>query len=55
MPRMTIPHLGNSKSNYDPEDVADVMNVHSATLFPAVFGDEWCGEFARPALEVTSC
>ena len=45
MARMTIPHLGNSKDNYDPEDVATVMNVNSATIFPATPSTGWCGDF----------
>lgn len=47
MASMTIPHLGNGKHNYDPEDVATVSNVESATIFPATYGStDWCGEYA---------
>lgn len=54
MARMTIPHLGNSKDNYDPENVATAVNVHNATIFPATYGTGWCGEY-QPENELPIC
>lgn len=45
MARMTIPPLGNREDNYDPEDVATVGRVQCASMFPATYGTEWCGQY----------
>lgn len=49
MARMVIPPLGNTADNYDPEDVATVGRVHSASMFPATYGTEWCGQYQAEA------
>ncbi|HEX2594783.1 MAG TPA: hypothetical protein VHL34_24985 [Rhizomicrobium sp.] len=35
--------------NYDPEDVVTVSAVSDASIFPATWHDEFCGEFAAVA------
>jgi hypothetical protein len=46
MARQAIPTVGFGGHNFDPENIATVMNVHNAGLFPASYADEWCGEYA---------
>jgi hypothetical protein len=38
-------HLPRFGQLIDPEDVAGVIEVAEATLFPATFNDRWCGEY----------
>jgi hypothetical protein len=45
MARMAIPVVGFGGNVVDPEDVATVTSVHNATLRPATFYTDWCGEF----------
>lgn len=45
MARMAIHQPGFGGHVYDREDVASAMHIDDATLFPATFGTNWCGEF----------
>jgi len=45
MARQAIPPVGFGGNNPDPEDIATVVNVHHSGLFPATFGNAWCGEY----------
>jgi hypothetical protein len=47
MARMAIRQPGFGGFVVDREDVASAADVHRATLYPATFGTEWCGEFKR--------
>ena len=35
---------------HDPEEIATVVNVADASLFPATFLDNWCGRFEALAV-----
>ena len=37
-----LPSFGRS---YDPDDLAGIVNVADASVFPATFLDNWCGRF----------
>lgn len=49
MARMAIRSPGFGGNVIDPEDVANCSTVSKASLFPATFGNEWCGEFQESA------
>jgi hypothetical protein len=36
----------NFGEQYDPEDMADSIAVHRASLSPVTFCNDWCGEFS---------
>lgn len=39
---------------FDPEDLADTVSVARASLLPATFCTDWCGEFQPTAPEMTA-
>lgn len=45
MARMAIRQPGFGGHVYDREDVASAAHVDDATMFPATFGTNWCGDF----------
>lgn len=50
MARMAIRQPGFGGNFIDREDVANAMEVENATMFPATFGTNWCGQYqALPA------
>lgn len=55
MAGMAIGTIRFGGTQIDPEDVADAMAVHDATLFPATGYYQWCGEFVTapaPAADI---
>lgn len=51
MARMAIRQPGFGGNVIDPEDVASAVHIDHATLFPATFGLNWCGEFSPQSEE----